>query len=78
MWLHMPNLTVVVPAHLKAEMARHEEVNWSAVIRRAVQEHLRKLEVAEAIAAGSQLTGKDAAEFDRLVKKGLAKRHGLA
>ena len=74
----MPNLTVSVPDDLKDQMSRHEEVNWSAVIRRAIQDHLRKLEIADAIAQKSRLTREDVEELDRLVKKGIAKRHGLS
>ena len=74
----MPNLTVSIPDDLKTEMSRHGEVNWSAVIRRAVQDHIRKLDIADAIAGKSRLTQKDIAELDRLVKKGVAKHHGLA
>lgn len=74
----MPNVTVAMPDDLKESMSRHEEVNWSAVIRKAIQEHLRKLDIADAIAAKSKLTEKDVAELDRLIKQGIAKRHGLA
>lgn len=74
----MPNVTVSMPDDLKEQMSRHDEVNWSAVIRRAVQDHLRKLAIADAIANKSKLTRKDVDELDRLVKKGLADRHGLA
>lgn len=73
----MPNVTVSMPEDLKEEMSRHEEVNWSAVIRKAVQDHLRKLAIADAIAHKSKLTRQDVEELDRLVKKGLAERHGL-
>ncbi len=73
----MPNLTVTMPADLKAAMSRHDEVNWSAVIRKAVQEHLRRLEIADAIAAKSQLTDDDVQDLDELIKRGIAKRHGL-
>ncbi len=78
MCLHMPNLTVTMPADLKAAMSQHDEVNWSAVIRKAVQEHLHRIEIADAIAAKSELTSDDVAELDKLVKRGIAKRHGLA
>lgn len=74
----MPNVTVAMPEDLKQEMTRHDEVNWSAVIRKAVQEHLRKLTIADAIAQRSKLTEKDIEDLDKLVKKGIAKRHGLA
>lgn len=72
----MPNVTVTIPKDLKEEMARHDEVNWSAVMRKAVQEHLRKLAIAEAIAQKSELTEEDVEELDRLVKEGIAERHG--
>jgi len=46
-------------------------------MRNAMLEHLRKLHIAEAIASKSKLTTKDIAELDKLVKKGIAKEHGL-
>lgn len=69
------NVTVSVPDDLKDEMSRHQEVNWSAVVRRAVRDHLRKLAIAEAIADKSELTEEDVEELDRLVKEGLAERY---
>lgn len=74
----MANITVTVPDDLREEMRRHEEVNWSAVMRKAVQAHLRKLEIADAIAAKSELTEEDVEELDRLVKDGLADEYDLA
>lgn len=68
----MPNVTVAVPDDLKEQMTRHEEVNWSAVIRRAVQDHLRKLALVDAIDHNSTLGRTDADDLDRLIKKGLA------
>lgn len=73
----MPNITVSVPDDLKEQMSAHEEVNWSAVIRQAVREYLRKLEIADAIAAKSELTEEDVEELEKLVKEGIAERHGL-
>lgn len=72
----MPNVTVALPEELKEAMRRHEEVNWSAVIRKAIQDHLRRLAIADALAQKSKLTREDVAELDRLVKQGLAERHG--
>ena len=54
----MVNITLVVPQDLKKELQKHKEVNWSAVIRSALQEHLRKVHIAEAIASKSKLTKK--------------------
>ncbi len=76
--MHMTNVTVSVPEDLKEQMALHEEVNWSAVIRKAIQDHLHRLAIADAIASKSKLTKKDIEELDRMVKKGIAARHGRA
>ena len=73
----MVNITLTVPEDLKSEIQKHKEVNWSAVMRNAMIEHLRKIHIAEAIASKSKLTVKDVAELDKLVKKGIAKSHGL-
>ena len=51
----MANVTITIPEDLRAELQIHKEVNWSAVTRRAMQEHLRKLHIAEAIAKKSKL-----------------------
>ena len=73
----MANITITIPEDLKEDLQSHKEVNWSAVTRKAMQEHLTKLHIAEAIAKKSKLTKKDIQELDRLVKKGIAKEHGL-
>ncbi len=73
----MANITLTIPEDLRTEIQKHREVNWSAVMRRAMTEHLRKLHIAEAIASKSKLTQKDIAELDKLVKKGIAKEHSV-
>ncbi len=73
----MVNITVAIPEDLQNELRKHDEVNWSGVIRKALQEHLRKLQIAEAIANKSRLTQRDVDELSELVKKGIAKNHGL-
>ncbi len=73
----MVNITLAIPEDLKEELQQHKEVNWSAVIRKALQEHLMKLRIAEAIAHKSKFTREDVEELDKLVKKGIAKHHNL-
>ena len=68
----MTNITVTLPDELKKELKKHKEVNWSAVIRKAIFEHLRNVRIAEAIAQKSKLTKKDADEISRMMKKELA------
>ena len=43
----MANITLAIPEDLKIELQKHNEVNWSGVIRKALLEHLRKLQIAE-------------------------------
>ena len=74
----MENITLAIPTDLKEELKNHKEVNWSAVARKAMQDHLRKLRIADAIASKSKLTKKDIAELDDLIKTGIAKNHGLS
>ena len=73
----MANITLTVPEDLKQELQKHKEVNWSAVARKAMHEHLKRVHIAEAIASKSKLTKKDVEELDKLVKRGIAKQHGL-
>lgn len=73
----MVNITLAIPHDLREDLQKHKEVNWSAVIRKALQEHLRKLKIAEAIASKSKFTKKDVKELDKLVKEGIARNHGL-
>ena len=40
-------ITVRVPRDLAERMRRHREVNWSEVVRRAIEEFLERLEEAE-------------------------------
>ncbi len=73
----MVNITLAIPEDLKQELQKHEEVNWSAVMRKALQEHLRKIRIAEAITSKSKLTQKDADDIARKIKREMAKEHGL-
>jgi predicted CopG family antitoxin len=69
----MVNLTITIPDDLRKELKKHDEVNWSAVIRKAISEHLRNISIAEAIARKSKLTKKDADEISRMIKREMAK-----
>ena len=68
----MTNITLAISDDLKKELQKHQEVNWSAVIRRAMIEHLRNIRIAEAIAQKSKLTKKDADEISKIIKRDMA------
>ena len=73
----MVNITLAISEDLKEELQKHKEVNWSAVIRKALQEHLRKVHIAEAIASKSNFTKKDVEELTKLAKKEIANQYGI-
>jgi len=73
----MVNITLAVDENLKRELSKFDEVNWSAVIRNALRNHLRKLQIAETIADKSKLTKKDVEEIGDLIKNGIAGNHGI-
>ncbi|MEK6890806.1 MAG: hypothetical protein AABX03_01580 [Nanoarchaeota archaeon] len=73
----MVNVTVTIPEELRTKLKKHDEVNWSAVIRKALQEHLRNIEIAEAIAQKSKLTKKDVEEISKKINRATAKDLGL-
>ena len=73
----MTNITLAIPEELKKQLQKHDEVNWSAVIRRALQEHLRRIQIAEAIASKSKFTEADAKEIADKINHAAAKKLGL-
>ena len=73
----MVNITLAIPENLKEKLQNHKEVNWSAVTRMALEEHLKRIEMVEAIAQKSKLTKKDAEELAKKIKSEMARRHGL-
>ncbi|MBS3098860.1 hypothetical protein J4462_01465 [Candidatus Pacearchaeota archaeon] len=73
----MVNITLSIPENLKEKLRRYREVNWSAVTRRALEEHIRRVEMVEAIAQKSKLTQKDADKLARKIKREMARQHGL-
>ena len=71
---HMGTVSVSVPDELKERIASLEEINWSAVARRAFEEKVREVEFLRKIASKSKLTEKDADEIANKINRGMAKR----
>ena len=74
----MGNMTLSIPGELHQEMNFHSEIKWSEVARKAIRDQARKLEMMDKILAKSTLTEKDVTEIGKKIKKGIAKKHGLA
>lgn len=73
----MTNLTITINEELKQEIQKHKEVNWSAVARNAMEEHLKNIELMNKLTSKSKLTEKDAIEIGRKINKAVARKHGL-
>ena len=73
----MANVSVSVSPELKKKIDELDEVNWSAVARKAFEAKLRAVEALEKFAEKSTLTEEDALELGRKVKIGMARKHGL-
>lgn len=71
----MPNMTIRVPDDLKTAIDAHPEINWSEVARQSMWEYVHKLEVADEIAAESELTEADAADLSEDLKHEIAEHY---
>ncbi|MFW6048497.1 MAG: hypothetical protein ACOC87_04315 [Candidatus Natronoplasma sp.] len=72
----MPTMTVRVPEDLKSEIDKHDEINWSEVIRKSMWEYIHKLKLADQIASKSELTEDDVEEMSEELKKRIAEHYG--
>lgn len=70
----MGTLSVSVPDDLRDQMVKLEEINWSAVARKAFEEKVREVEFLRKIAQKSKLTDKDAEEIATKINKSVAQK----
>lgn len=70
----MGTLSVSVPDELKLRMDHLDEINWSAVARRAFEEKVKQIEFLQKISKKSKLTQKDADEIGTKINKEMAKK----
>ena len=70
----MSTLSVSVPDDLREQMIRLDEVNWSAVARKAFEEKVKEVEFLKSIVKKSKLTERDADDIATKINKSMAKR----
>ncbi len=73
----MEKMTFTVPARIKERAQARGDVNWSAVVAKTIEQKLASLELADRLAAKSQLTEADVDELAHLVDRAMAKHFGL-
>ena len=71
----MANLTLAIPADLRAEMKKFAEINWSEVARQAIVEKIQTLEAMDRLLARSALTERQANEVGRQIRRRVWKKH---
>jgi len=71
----MPNMTLSLPEDVYRIVKAHNEVRWSAIARRAIEEYARKITLLNAMTENSELTEEDIAVLDKTVKAGIQKHY---
>lgn len=70
----MPTLSVSIPEALKHKMEQLDEINWSAVARRAFEDKVSQIQILKKIAGKSMLTEKDANEISDKINQSMSKK----
>lgn len=70
----MGTMSVSIPEDLREKMVQLEEVNWSAVARKAFEEKVKQIELFKKIVSKSKLTEKDAEEISAKISESMAKK----
>lgn len=65
----MSIMSVSIPNDLKDKMNHIDEINWSAIARKAFEEKIREIEFLKEISKKSKLTKKDADELINKINK---------
>ena len=70
----MATISVSVPDDLRTRIIELEEINWSAVARKAFSEKIKQIDFLKKITNKSKLTEKDVEEISTNINKNMAKR----
>lgn len=67
-------MSVSIPDELKSKMNELEDINWSAVARKAFEERIKQIDLFKKIVSKSKLTEEDALEIGKKINAGMAKK----
>lgn len=65
----MGNMTLSIPDELLKRMRNMNEIRWSEIARKAIEERVNDLEIMNKIASKSKLTKEDINEFSKKIKR---------
>ena len=71
----MPNMTLSITEDVYKIVKAHNEVRWSEIARRAIEEYAKKIALLNAMTRGSELTEDDIMTLDHKVKAGIQKHY---
>jgi hypothetical protein len=71
----MPDLRFSIPKGFLEKMKKYPETNWGKVAQGAIEQYLEKLEVADKLAAKSNVKLEDPDELGEKIKRDMWKRH---
>ena len=71
----MPNMTLSLPEDVYRIVKAHNEVRWSEIARRAIEEYARKIALMNAMTHESELSEEDIMALDHKVKAGIRKHY---
>ena len=67
-------MSVSIPDDLKERLAKLDEINWSAVARKAFEEKIKQVEFLQKIVSKSNMTEKDADAIAKTINKSMSKK----
>ena len=67
-------MSVSVENNMKIRMNQLNEINWSAVARKAFEEKLKEVEILKELSSKSKLTTKDVQEISKKISVNMAKK----
>jgi hypothetical protein len=71
----MPNMTLSIPEDVYKIVKAHNEVRWSEIARRAIEDYAKKIALLNAMTQESELTEDDIIALDHTVKTGIQKHY---
>jgi len=71
----MPNMTLSLPEDVYRIVKAHNEVRWSEIARRAIEDYAKKIALMNALTQESELTEEDIIALDPQVKAGIQKHY---
>ncbi|HNX68321.1 MAG TPA: hypothetical protein PLL75_00875 [Candidatus Omnitrophota bacterium] len=71
----MPNMTLSIPADLKAKMDRFREINWSEVARQAIFQKTLVMDRMNQLMSSSKISEPETVYEARKISRKVAKKH---